>query len=402
MNKQMYNQLIDILLKDPTEEKNIGTFTSIHNNELTEKFALHYLNKNLVDKKAYKSLTTFETKIDRFFKKTFDNKVGTTILTSGSTESVLLAFYYAREKAKHEKGITKPNMLIPTHAHYSLARCARMLEIEVRDINEDKQLAADIEEVKQKVDKNTILIVGILGSTELGVIDNIQAMDEIATKNNTWIHVDAAIGGFIIPFLDTNLKYKFSQLPSMQSINISGHKFGLALCGAGVLLLRDKQTTEKYADTIEYLSSGKKKMDNLLITSSPLGLFSLYTNIALYGESGYKKFARKYMSAKKELMKKLDRLGVPYFSGAEYTPQIFIYKDDIEELSEYLATKGWVQHTYKAKGLNKEGIRIVIKKDQEDAIVEDLVGDMETFYSYKQTENPLAHLPLTEHRSAQQ
>lgn len=383
MSNQQYKDLINILLHDPTEERNIGTFTSIHNNELTQKFSGHYLNKNLVDKKAYKSLVKFESKISKFFKKTFNNTKGATILTSGSTESVLLAFNYAKLKAAAEKGITQPNMLIPKHAHYSLARSARMLNIEVREIKENKQLSVDLEEVKKNVDKNTILIVGILGSTELGVIDDVAALDEIATKNNTNLHIDAAIGGFIIPFIDTTIPYKFSQLPSMQSMNISGHKFGLALSGAGILMLRDKQIIEKYADTIEYLSSGKKKMDNFLITSSPLGLFSLYTNILLYGEKGYRKFAKKYMKTKKILLTQLDKIGLKYFSGSEYTPQVLIYPEDVDELSEYLETKGWVQHPYKAKGLNKAGIRIVIKKDQEELIVKDLIADIQTFYNYQ-------------------
>lgn len=371
-----------IINDDPTEKKNVGSFTSIHTNPVVTQNLFHYLNKNLVDKNGYKSLSIFEKEIDKFFKKTFDNKNGSTIVTSGSTESILLAFHYAREKARDVKNITKPNILIPEHAHYSLGRCARMLNIEIRKIKVNKQCTIDLDDVRQKVDENTILIAGILVSTELGVIDDLVELDKIAGEHNTEIHVDAAIGGFIIPYLKTELKYKFSQLKHMASMNISGHKFGLSLCGCGVLMLRDSHITEKYTESIEYLSSGAKKMDNFMVTSSALGLFSLYANLSLYGVTGYKQFAREYMKTKKKLLKKFADIGLQCFPGAEYSPHIFIYGNDIRELSRFLERKGWVQHVYKAKGFPHEGIRIVVKKDQESRLLHNFIDDIKEFKNY--------------------
>src|SRR5262249_53565780 len=162
----------------------------------------------------------------------------------------------AREVARDQKNITKPNILIPRHAHYSLKRCAKMLDIEVREIKLNETYTTDIEDVKQKVDSNTILIAAIMISTELGVVDDIAALDKIAKDHGTNIHIDGAIGGFIIPYLDTHISYKFSKLESLFSMNISCHKFGLSLVGGGILLLRDKEITQKYTGSIEYLSSG--------------------------------------------------------------------------------------------------------------------------------------------------
>jgi tyrosine decarboxylase/aspartate 1-decarboxylase len=368
-----------IIDDDPTEKKNIGSFTSIHTNPVVSHNLSHYLNKNLVDKKGYKSLDIFEKEIDKFFKKMFDNQDGSTIVTSGSTESVLLAFHYAREKALDDKNITKPNILIPESAHYSLGRCARMLALEVRTIKLAEDGRIDTEEVKRQVDSNTILIVGVLVTTELGIVDDLVELDKIAGENNTELHVDAAIGGFIIPFLETDLQYKFSQLKSMASMNISGHKFGLSLCGCGILMLRDKHITEKYTEYIEYLSSGKKRMDNFMVTSSALGLFSMYVNIYMYGAAGYRQFARRYMRTKKELLKRLSNLGVECFPGNEYSPHIFMYGDDIEKLSLFLEGKGWVQHVYKAKGFRYPGIRVVVKKDQRKRLLTEFVDDVKEF-----------------------
>jgi glutamate/tyrosine decarboxylase-like PLP-dependent enzyme len=378
-----FNKIQKIIEEDPTEKKNIGSFTSIHTNPVVSHYLLHYLNKNLVDKKGYKSLTLFEKEIDKFFKRKFDNQNGSTIVTSGSTESVLLAFHYAREKAREEKGITHPNILIAENAHYSLPRCARMLNIELVKIPVTDRGSIDINVVKEKINSNTILIVGVLVTTELGVIDNLVGLDEIATEHGTGLHVDAAIGGFIIPFLKTDLKYKFSQLKSMASMNISGHKFGLSLCGCGILMLRDKKITEKYTETIDYLSSGKKRMDNFMVTSSALGLFSMYANLTVYGEHGYEQFAKGYMQTKKQLIQKLTALGIQCNPGAEYSPHIFMYGEDIEELSIFLASKGWVQHVYKAKGFDHPGIRLVVKKDQERRLLKEFVDDVKEYQESK-------------------
>jgi glutamate/tyrosine decarboxylase-like PLP-dependent enzyme len=374
-----FNKIQKIIEEDPTEKKNIGSFTSIHTNPVVSHYLLHYLNKNLVDKKGYKSLTLFEKEIDRYFKKKFDNQNGSTIVTSGSTESVLLAFHYARLKAREEKGIKEPNILIAENAHYSLPRCARMLNIEVIKIPVTERGSIDTNVVKEKINKNTILVVGVLVTTELGVIDNLVGLDEIATEHGTSMHVDAAIGGFIIPYINTDLKYKFSQLKSMASLNISGHKFGLSLCGCGILMLRDKKITEKYTETIDYLSSGAKRMDNFMVTSSALGLFSLYANLTVYGEKGYVQFAKGYMSTKKHLIEKLTKLGIQCYPGSDYSPHIFMYGEDIDDLSAFLASKGWVQHVYKAKGFPHPGIRVVVKKDQERRLLTEFVNDVKEF-----------------------
>lgn len=377
---QLLQSKLDKLIKeDPSEQKNIGTFTAVHKNPFVYQYLFHYLNKNVVDRKGYKSLSYFEDEIDKYFKKIFENKNGSTVLTTGSTESILLAFYYARESARDEKNITKPNVLIPKHAHYSLKRCAKMLNIEVRDVELNDSYTTDLEDVKKKIDSNTILIAAIMISTELGVVDDIAALDAIAKEHKTNIHIDGAIGGFMIPYLDTQIPYKFSKLESLFSMNISCHKFGLSLVGGGVLLLRDKKITQKYTGSIEYLSSGNKKMAGLTVTGSSLGVFSLYTNLMLYKFQGYKKFAKKYIRVKNELMAILKDFDYTCFPGSAYSPQIFVYGDDINKLSAYLEEQGWLQHSYKVAGLNKEGIRIVIKKDQEQMLLNEFVNDVRDF-----------------------
>jgi tyrosine decarboxylase / aspartate 1-decarboxylase len=374
--QQLINQEFD-------EMKNIGTFTGVYCHPFVEKNVFRYLNKNLVDKKGYSSMMEFERSIDTFMKKLYKHYDGKTITTSGSTESLLLAFYYAREQAKYERKITKPNIILPEHAHYSLFKCAQMLEIEIKHASNGINHTIDTKSVEALIDRNTIMIVGVMGSTELGVVDDLRALDVIAAQHNVYLHIDAAIGGFIFPFINTPTPHTFQQLPSLYSMNISGHKFGLALPGCGLLLLRHNKTLDQYAGHVSYLSTGISRIESLMITSSPIGVFSLAVNIKHFGLRGYRENAKEYIRAKENIKKRLEAMDISVFNGSLYTPQLFFYAEHLEELSNYLKNKGWMQNTYLAKGLEQEGIRIVIKYGQELLLENDLMNDIEDFYMTK-------------------
>ncbi len=376
------------LKKDYSERKNIGTFTSIFRSPMLQEYIDYYLNKNFVDKNAYESLHYLkEDVLSNFFHSLFEIKEGKILTTSGSTESILLALFYAREKAKVEKGINKPNIIVGENTHYSIQNCARFLKIHVKYAGLNDKYEINIKDVEKRIDKNTILLVGTLGTTELGVVDNILLLDKLAIEYNIPLHIDAAIGGFILPFLEKNNDYSFSSLKSLFSMNISGHKFGLALPGSGILLLREKHLIDNHGGEIEYLSSGKSIVENLLISSNSLGVLSLGINILSLGKEGYKNLAENYLKTKKVLQRELDNLKVDYFSGSNYMPQLFLHPENVKEISKKLAENGWIQHTYKPKGLQKEGIRIVIKNNQEMLLEKDLLDDLKFWNKEMKGEN---------------
>lgn len=379
LSKMTEESLQELINNDSDEQKNIGTFTSVFYHEIAEKNILRYTNKNLVDKKGYASLQKLELIIDQFCKDIYKHTSGSTILTSGSTEAIMLAFYYAREKGLHEKNIERPNILIPEHSHYSVFNCAKFLQIEIRTLPVKANFSMDREEIIQKIDKNTLLVVGTIGTTELGVLDNIAELDAIAQEFNIGLHIDGAIGGFVVPFVDTHFEYTFPALKSLFSLNISGHKFGLSLPGCGLLLLRDQHVLDKYAGSLDYLSTGKSRIDSLLITRTSVGAFSLGTNIALLGKEGYEDLARNYLKVKRKLINELESLNFDIFSGSEHTAQFFIQTREVQDLSPFLMERGWTQHVYKPKVLEKEGIRVVIKKGQEELLMNDFLSDMKSF-----------------------
>jgi glutamate/tyrosine decarboxylase-like PLP-dependent enzyme len=144
--------------------------------------------------------------------------------------------------------------------------------------------------------------------------------------------------------------------------------------------MRDKTLTQKYAGKLDYLSSGESTIENLLITQSALGLFSLGINIQEYGRKGYVSFAKNYQKNKKQFTEFLKQNNIAFFSGSDYTPQIYIYPEDVYELSQYLTRKGWIQSPYTAKGMPYAGIRVVIKKGQQSLINKGFVNDLKKFF----------------------
>jgi len=339
-----------------------------------------YLNKNFVDEKAYVSLSYCREVIEDFLKKIFENEKGKVVLTSGSTEAIFLALYYAREE---NKNISHPNIVIGENAHFSVERCAHFLKIAVKRAKITSRFTIDPNDVEKKIDKNTILIVGTMGSTELGAIDDFFSLEKIARRKGKKLHIDAAVGGFIIPFLKTNVKYKFSLLKSLYSLNISGHKYGLSLPGCGLLLVRDEKTIKNSSFSVSYFSSGWKLMDSFLVTRNVLGFVSLALNILNLGFDGYKSLSEEYLRIKEEIEERLREEKVEFYSGSRFIPQIFICPPEVNELSNYLREKGWIQSVYRPTGLGKEGIRLVVKYGQGKFLLNHFLHDLKHFFQEK-------------------
>ncbi|RQD81131.1 MAG: tyrosine decarboxylase MfnA [Methanocalculus sp. MSAO_Arc2] len=154
--------------------------------------------------------------------------------TSGGTESNIQALRIA-EKLKKVKS---PNVVIPASAHFSFDKACDMLGLEMRSVPLDGQFRMDPDSVNEAIDKKTVAIVGVVGTTEYGMIDPIVEIGKIADDAGIFFHVDAAFGGLVAPFLDDVLPWDFS-VPSVSSVSVDPHKMGMSTIPCGALLLRD-------------------------------------------------------------------------------------------------------------------------------------------------------------------
>jgi glutamate/tyrosine decarboxylase-like PLP-dependent enzyme len=169
-----------------------------------------------------------------------DNQICGTV-TSGGTESILLAMKTYRDRARKEKGITQPEMIIPVTAHAAFDKAAQYFNIKKVTIPVGKDYAADVAKVKKAVNKNTIVIVGSAPSFPHGIIDPIEELSEIARKRKIGFHTDACLGGFVLPWAE-KLGYPVPhfdfRLPGVTSMSADTHKYGYAAKGTSVVLYR--------------------------------------------------------------------------------------------------------------------------------------------------------------------
>lgn len=155
--------------------------------------------------------------------------------TSGGTESNIQALRIAKEQRKE---IRSPNVVVPESAHFSFRKACDILCLEMRTVALDGSMRMDPAEAETKIDKNTVCLVGIAGTTEYGMVDPIADLAGIATEHGIAFHVDAAFGGMVIPFLDKPIPFDFA-LPGVTSIAVDPHKMGLSTIPCGCLLTRD-------------------------------------------------------------------------------------------------------------------------------------------------------------------
>ncbi|MDD4253335.1 tyrosine decarboxylase MfnA [Methanoculleus horonobensis] len=156
--------------------------------------------------------------------------------TSGGTESNIQALRIA----KKQKPVKSPNIVIPASSHFSFMKACDMLGLEMRTVPLDAGFRMDAEAVDGFIDRNTIAIVGVVGTTEYGMVDPIARLSEIALDRDVFLHVDAAFGGMVVPFIDRPVPFDFS-LPGVSSISVDPHKMGMSTIPAGCLLTRNPE-----------------------------------------------------------------------------------------------------------------------------------------------------------------
>ncbi|KAJ6347030.1 hypothetical protein OIU76_003677 [Salix suchowensis] len=131
-------------------------------------------------------------------------------MTSGGTESILLAVKSSRDYMKAKKGIKRPEMIIPESAHSAYDKAAQYFNIKLRRVPVNKEFQADVKAIRQQINKNTVLIVGSAPGFPHGIIDPIEELGELAFSYGICFHVDLCLGGFVLPFA--------RKLGSMQSV----------------------------------------------------------------------------------------------------------------------------------------------------------------------------------------
>ncbi|WP_049985796.1 tyrosine decarboxylase MfnA [Halobellus rufus] len=201
-------------------------------------------------------------------------------VTSGGTEANIQAVRSARNRSD----VTDPNVVAPESAHFSFTKAAEVLGVELRTVPTDGDHRADVDAVSAAVDDETILVVGVAGTTEYGRVDPIPELVDLAHDADAYCHVDAAWGGFLLPFTDH--EWHFGHAP-VDSMTIDPHKCGRAVIPAGGLLFRESAGMDALAVDTPYLESTSQA--SLTGTRSGAGVASAVAAMDALWPDGYRR-----------------------------------------------------------------------------------------------------------------
>lgn len=410
-----YNLVKDELLLDGNSRQNLATFCQTWLEEEVHKLMDLAMDKNMIDKDEYPSTAERENRCvhmlaDLWHSPEAANTLGCS--TTGSSEAAMLGglalkWKWRKKRKAQNKPSDKPNLICgPVQVCWH--KFARYFDVELREIPMDKgRITMTKEEVLKRVDENTIGVVPTFGLTFTGeyepVAEIAKALDELEVKTglDIPIHVDAASGGFVAPFVEPELIWDF-RIPRVCSINASGHKYGLAPLGVGWIVWRDeKDLPEELIFWVNYL--GGKMPTFALNFSRPAGqIIAQYYNFLRLGKEGYRLIHQNCYDVARYLAKEIVKLG-PFelLFDANSKKGIPVISWKIKEgenpgftlfdLSDRLRTRGWQvpAYTLPANLTDTTIMRIVVRHgfshDLADMLLEDIKRSLDYLKKHPST-----------------
>ncbi|PMD46075.1 PLP-dependent transferase [Hyaloscypha variabilis F] len=272
------------------------------------------------------------------------------VCTSGGTESILSACFAARERARMERGIRKPEMIIPVTAHPAFRKAGHYFNIKVHEVEcPAPTYRADTRAVARLINSNTALIVGSAPNFPHGVVDNITELSRIALRNRVGLHVDCCLGSFLLPFLSQagfeTEPFDF-RLPGVVSISCDTHKYGFAPKGSSVVLYRSSKL-RSYQYYIEPDWCGGLYVSPGMMGSRPGALIAgCWASMMSQGQSGYLEACRQIVGSAKKIETALRSkpfathvqvIGKPLVSVVAFTSKSL----NIWAVADEMSGRGW-------------------------------------------------------------
>ncbi|MFX1297572.1 MAG: tyrosine decarboxylase MfnA [Promethearchaeota archaeon] len=256
---------------------------------------MKYLSKNLGDPGLFLGTAALEEELVVEIGELFngENIIGT--FTTGGSEANLIAMRIAK---KLKKNITCPEVVVPCSAHISFDKAADLLGIKLRKAKLNENFELDLTHFESLINNNTCGVVGIAGTTSLGLIDPIEEIGKFIEDKDIFFHVDAAFGGFVLPFL-TKLNYTIPKwdfsVKTIDSITADPHKMGLGIIPAGGFFLRDSSILQQTGFEIPYLAGGNFKHFHIVGTRSGGTVIAFWAIMKFLGTNGFVRIVKKCM-----------------------------------------------------------------------------------------------------------
>jgi len=268
-------------------------------------------------------------------------------VTSGGTESILLAVKAYRDWARDEKGIMNPEILVPKTVHAAFDKAAQLLGIKIRHVPVNPDTCkVDLRQMHKMINGNTCLLVGSAPAFPHGCIDDIKTIADFGVKYDIPVHVDACLGGFLIAFMPQAgfpLKPFDFRLSGVTSISADTHKYGFAPKGSSVLLFRDIKYKHKQYFLQSDWPGGLYGSPTLAGSRPGTVIAGCWSSLLFFGMNGYIDTTRRIVSTTRKIedglrkMRGICVMGKPEVSVVAVQSKEF----DIYRLSDAMNKKGW-------------------------------------------------------------
>jgi sphinganine-1-phosphate aldolase len=211
-------------------------------------------------------------------------------MTTGGTESILMAVLAARERGRSERGVTQPNMVLPTSAHAAFEKGAHYFGVRTRRVPVRADWRADVDAMANAIDDDTVLVVASNPQYPQGVFDPVAEVAALAEVRGINCHVDACMGGVTTPFLELlgePIEPWDFRVPGVTSISVDLHKFGYAAKGASVIVHRNKSLRRHQTFVTDNWLGGLYGSSGVLGTKSGGAMAAAWAVMHHLGTTGY-------------------------------------------------------------------------------------------------------------------
>ncbi len=374
-----YQMVHDEAMIDGNSRLNLATFVTTWMDDYAQRIMLENMDKNMIDKTEYPQTAEIERRCVNMIANLWNSPekpycTGTS--TVGSSEACMLGGIAALKRWQHrckERGVTagKPNFVISSCFQVVWEKFAVYWDVEMRTVPvTEKAITLDKGDFISYCDENTICVVPIQGVTLTGLNDDVKVINDALEKLNAetgWdipIHVDAATGGFILPFINPEIEWDF-RLKWVKSISVSGHKFGLVYPGVGWVIWRDNSYLPKEMNfAVNYLGA---EVPSISINFSRPGnqVLAQYYQFIRLGKEGYSAIQQACIDVCTLIREALSDMGIFEMLSDDVPNPLFAWKlkPDVKrnwtlyDLSDALHVEGWQVPAY------------TMPKDMEDVVV---------------------------------
>ncbi|MCJ1301680.1 hypothetical protein MMC08_004481 [Hypocenomyce scalaris] len=394
-----YRMIRDELSLDGNPMLNLASFVTTYMEEEVEKLMAEALPKNFIDYEEYPQTAEIQNRCVSMIARMFnapttsdENAMGTS--TVGSSEAIMLGTLAMKKRWQNKrkaegKDFSKPNIVMNSAVQVCWEKAARYFEVEEKYVYCTKdRYVIDPEEAVKLVDENTIGICAIIGTTYTGEYENVKAINDLLVekKIDCPIHVDAASGGFVVPFVKPELEWDF-RLEKVISINVSGHKYGLVYPGVGWVVWRSPEYLPKeLVFNINYLGADQASF-TLNFSKGASQVIGQYYQMIRLGKHGYRSIMNNLTRTADYLAASLKQLGFIIMSqgNGEGLPLVAFRLDpkhkhhyDEFAVAHNLRERGWVvpAYTMAPHCESLKLMRVVVREDFSRSRCDQLVADI--------------------------